>query len=190
MPRSYRTFVAVEIPTKVADQVGRLIGRLGQCGANVNWVESGNLHLTLKFLGDVRDTMIPEVCKTVDTVVSKLPAFDLELAGVGAFPNAEKPRTIWIGVAKGRDEMVTLHEALDGALAELGFRGDGRRFTPHLTLGRVRQRPRDLAELSELIAKHDSFVAGKLMVDEVAIVSSNLGREGPVYTNLGHADLA
>jgi len=121
---------------------------------------------------------------------AKLPAFDLELAGVGAFPNAQRPRTIWLGVANGRDEMIAMHEALEDSLADLGFRPEGRRFTPHLTLGRVKQSSQPCGDLAELLAKHDRFVTGKLPVDEVAIVSSKLGRDGPVYTMLGHTGLA
>ncbi len=190
MPHSYRTFIAVEIPTEVVTQVERLIGRLGQSSANVKWVEQGNLHLTLKFLGDVEVISIPEVCKAVSTAVANLPAFEVELAGVGAFPNVEKPRTVWLGVEKGRDELVELHDGIDGALADLGFRSEGRRFTPHLTLGRVRQRSDGSSDLIELIAQHDSFVAGKMTVDEIAVVSSKMGRDGPVYTMLGHVELA
>lgn len=190
MAQSYRTFVAVEIPKEVSDQAGRLIARLERTSANVKWVESENLHLTLKFLGDVEAIFIPDVCKAVGAAVADQAGFELELGGVGAFPNINRPRTIWLGVTKGHDELLALHDAIDAALADLGFRSETRRFTPHLTIGRVKQPSGASDELSQLIAQHDGFVAGKLPVDEVAIVSSKLERDGPVYTMLGHSALA
>ncbi len=190
MAQTYRTFVAVEIPTDVSEQAVRLVTRLNRTSAKVTWVESENLHVTLKFLGEVEATFIPDVCKAVRAVVANQSGFELELGGVGAFPNTSRPRTIWLGVTKGLDEMIALHDAVNEALANLGFRGENRRFVPHLTIGRVKQPSGTFAELSELITKHEDFVAGKLPVDEVAIVSSKLEREGPIYTILGHATLA
>lgn len=187
MAQTYRTFIAVEVSSGVAAQAARLIGRLERTSAKVRWVDPRTLHLTLKFLGEVEALLIPDLCKAVSAAVAAVEGFDMELAGVGAFPNTAKPRTIWLGARQGQEEMIALHDAIDAALADLGFRSEARRFKPHLTLGRVRQ---GHVELSALIAEHEDFSAGKLTVDEVVVMSSELTRDGPEYTPLGHAELA
>ena len=118
MAQTYRTFIAVEISPGIADQAARLIGRLSRTGAKVKWVDPGNLHLTLNFLGDVEALLIPDICKAVSAAVADIDGFDLELAGVGAFPNVAKPRTIWLGAQKGEEEMVVLRDAIEAALPD------------------------------------------------------------------------
>lgn len=188
MQRWVRTFVAVEAPGDVAARAVKLVNRLQGAPAKVRWT-SPPLHFTLKFLGDVEILQIPEVCRVVADAIADLPAFDLEVRGAGAFPTADRPRTVWIGTGSGTEQMVALHEALDGALAEMGFRSDGRRYRPHLTIGRVRNSPAGVDALGEAIAAEADFQGGVMRVDEVLVFSSRLERSGPVYEVLGHADL-
>jgi 2'-5' RNA ligase len=186
--RSLRTFVAVEMSPEVRSRAAQLIGRLQATNAKVSWVKPQAMHLTLKFLGEVDLKEIPAVCEAVSRAVNDLPAFEFEAQGAGAFPSAGRPRTIWLGVSRGEEALVALHEAVDQALGSLGFRRENRRFRPHLTLGRVRG-DRDVRELGQLVAEQASFVGGVGSVDEVVVFSSELESDGPVHEPLAVAPL-
>jgi 2'-5' RNA ligase len=189
MPQRVRTFVAVEAPPEVRSQATELIHRLKSVDARVKWVEPQNLHWTLKFLGNVEMVEIPDVCSAVEEAMRSLPAFDLEARGAGAFPNLRNPRTIWLGVGEGAEEMVDLHQAVERSLAKLGFREEGRRFRPHITVGRVREGGGPVHELTELLEANADFEGRISTVFNVTVFSSQLGREGPQYEALAHIDL-
>lgn len=189
MPSLVRTFVAVEIPREVQDKAGKLIAALKDTPAKVRWVEPQTLHWTLQFLGDVDLREIPAVCDRVAKAVAPFAPFDVAAHGVGAFPDAERPRTLWIGMQEGSDEMIALHDAVGAALGQIGFRQEARRFRPHLTIGRVRSSPGGIGELAARLAENAGFDGGLTTISEVVVLSSELTRHGPVYELLGHGDL-
>ncbi|MHB1033510.1 MAG: RNA 2',3'-cyclic phosphodiesterase [Pirellulales bacterium] len=189
MPRMVRTFIAVEIPDESRRRAGELIAALGRAPAKVKWVETHNLHLTLKFLGEVDPCRIHDICQAVAESVAEVPPFEFELRGAGAFPDAHRPRTVWLAVDRGREEMAVLHDCVEAALAKIGFREDGRRFEPHLTIGRVREGGPGIAELGRLLKQNADFLAGTATLSEVVVFSSELSRSGPTYEALGHAEL-
>ncbi len=184
-----RTFIAVETPPEVRARAVTLIGHLAPTPANVRWVEEENLHWTVKFLGEVPSNDISEICDAVAGAIAELKPFEIEVAGAGAFPTAARPRTVWIGVSRGEPQFVELHDAIDAALGELGFRSENRRFRPHMTLGRVRRSPQGIRELADMMAGQSEFEAGKMQVDEVAVFASHLDRNGPRYQALAHLPL-
>ena len=189
MAEIVRTFIAVEIPAEVKERAGRLIGRLSVGPAKVKWVAPAAMHWTLKFLGDVNILETPQICEAVARAVGPLAPFDIEAWGAGAFPDTSRPRTVWIGMRRGADEMIAVHDRIEAELAELGYRGDGRRFRPHLTIGRVRASREGIDELGRLIGEHADFEGGVSAALEVVVFSSMLGREGPTHQPLGHAVL-
>jgi 2'-5' RNA ligase len=189
MPQRVRTFVAVEAPPEVQSRATELIHRLRAVDANVKWVEPHNLHWTLKFLGNVDMVEIPDVCAAVEAATRQFAPFDLEARGAGAFPNLRNPRTIWLGVGEGVEEMVALHGAVERELAKLGFREEGRRFRPHITLGRVREGGAPPGELTKLLENNAEFDGRLSTVFDVTVFSSSLRRDGPTYEALGHLDL-
>lgn len=189
MKRVVRTFVAVEINKGVRDRATKLIAALAHTTADVTWVESQNLHFTLKFLGNVHEREIPEVCDAVADAVAGLNPFELEVCGAGAFPNAARPRTIWLGTAEGTEAMRVLHGRVEAALAELGYREEHRRFTPHLTIGRVRGTGPEIAELGAMLEPHRELLVGRITVGHVTTFASTLTREGPQYDVLDTAAL-
>src|SRR5690349_21441295 len=101
MNRLVRTFVAVEISAETRTRAGQLIGRLDTPEVKIKWVETHNLHLTLKFLGDVDLLEIPQLCQAVTDAVVELPPFEFEARGAGAFPDIHHPRTVWLGLGRG-----------------------------------------------------------------------------------------
>jgi len=189
MKPTQRTFVAVELAPANRAAAEKLIARLQATSADVKWVEPENLHLTLKFLGEVPTREIPKVCAAVERGTDQVEPFELQIVGAGAFPRIERPRTLWLGTRGGTEAMIALHGHIEKALGKLGFRKEQRRFHPHLTIGRVRGGGAGETQLAEALAECADYDAGKLIVEEVAIVSSQLGREGPSYTILGRAKL-
>ena len=190
MPR-LRTFIAVELAPSVITRAGDLIDKLRVAAAEINWVRPQQMHLTLKFLGDVPDTETPDICRVVSEVAADFEPFEITCRGAGAFPNAKQPRTLWIGIEDGADELKNLQVALDDALkAKLGFAKEPRGFHPHLTIGRVkRELPGSHGELTQLLEKHVHFDADLTVIDEVVTFASFLGRQGPRHDALDHAIL-
>ena len=190
MPKTVRTFVAVESPESVRSRALDLIERLRCTQAKVKWVSPDQMHWTLSFLGDVPLDETASICRAVERATAQLAAFTFEARGAGAFPTAHRPRTVWVGGGSGNDHMVQLHDAVQIQLAELGFRAERRRFQPHLTLGRVRNSSlKDIAELGKLIDENDDFDCSSMRVSQVCVFSSRLEPAGPIYGVLGRAEL-
>jgi 2'-5' RNA ligase len=189
MKHSLRTFVAVEIDAAIRQRAQQLVRELSAAGADVKWVEGHNLHLTVKFLGEVASREIPRVCEAVRQGAGEVDPFEADVCGAGAFPNARRPRTLWLGIGSGEQEMVALHGGIEGPLRKLGFRPDHRRHHPHLTLGRVRRTGPAVAQLGQLLQQQADFEAGRVQVSEVVVFSSQLGPGGPTYETLSRANL-
>lgn len=189
MSATLRAFVAVELPEAVRRKIVELERLLSKTDAEVKWVAVESLHITLNFLGDVELRATADIGKALEAACSRMVPFTLVLAGAGAFGPPAKPRTLWLGATEGAQQMVQLHAALEHALQPLGFRPEGRRFQPHVTVGRVRRPPRG-DSLATLLRQHADFFAGEAEVDEVVLFSSELEPEGPIYTPLARASLA
>ena len=184
-----RTFIAVELPVAVRQAAVRLIEELQGTQANVKWVDEMQLHWTLKFLGEVSSRDIPGVCQAMIKAAASVPAFEVNVGGAGAFPKADRPRTVWLGASDGVDSFVALHDELEKRLEPMGFRSERRRFQPHITLGRVRRSPFGVDELGGLILEQANYEVGSMRVDEVVAFTSQLERSGPTYEVLGRASL-
>ncbi len=189
MAQKIRTFVAVETTLPIQKKVGEFVQTLQSVSADVKWIEAHQLHLTVKFLGGVATDEIHRVCETVQQAVAQSPAFEFEIRGAGAFPNIARPRTFWVGAGRGKQEMAAMAKLLEKGLQKLGFPREGRRFQPHLTIGRLRRGKRASHELSELLNQHDDIEIGQMMVEEVVVFSSTLTPSGPIYESLARAPL-
>jgi 2'-5' RNA ligase len=185
-----RTFVAIELSDAVRTAIRRLIGELSQSRAKVKWVDPGAAHLTVKFLGNVEERQIHEVCGATSECVRQLPVFRLECSGVGAFPQLSRPRIIWIGIQDPEGVLAEMHSRLEGALAGLGFPAEPRQFRPHVTLGRLQAGGRGHEDLISLIQQRGDARAGSLDVAELVVFSSELTPTGPKYIPLTRCPLA
>jgi 2'-5' RNA ligase len=189
MKDTVRTFVAVETSAAVRQRAAELIGIFAATGAKVSWVQPHNLHLTLKFLDEVRLNSIPEVSAAVQKAAAEFEPFDLEIRTAGAFPSAGRPRTLWLGTGQGSEPLSKLHAALEATLKSIGFPKEHRRFAAHLTIGRVRGPSPSLSEFGLLIRQHADFTAGQFHVAELVVFSSQLTPQGPIYEVLSRAAL-
>ncbi len=184
-----RTFIAVELDSAIRSRAEELINLLRSVDADVKWVETQNLHITLQFLGEVPEQQIAAVCKAVEQGAAQVRPFDLEIGGAGAFPNSNRPRTLWIGANAGSQQMADLHDNVALELAELGYQDEDRRFQTHLTIGRTRS-GKNVLQLGQLLKQHADFNAGRMRVEKATVFSSKLQRGGPIYEVLGTARLA
>jgi 2'-5' RNA ligase len=191
MPR-VRSFIALDPGPVIRDRMIALQKELAgaaRAGADVKWVEPANLHITLLFLGEVDDRDVVPVCRAVTETAETRGAFELSVEGAGCFPNMRRPRVVWLGVGRGAVDVAGLHDALEGPLLQLGcYRREERKFTPHVTLGRV-QGDGSTNELCAALLKHKGYQAGTTDIREVHVMSSELSPRGPVYTVMSRARL-
>ena len=185
-----RTFIAVETPDDVQAALRRLIAELSTDAAAVRWVRPENVHLTLKFLGDVDETEIHRVCHSARDAAEGSVAFQVPCIGVGAFPSPARPRTVWVGIQDPEGLLDELHRRLEKTLRPLGFPREKRKYHPHLTLGRLRYNRRGGDELREQIEQQKNLEIGTLDVRRLVVFSSDLTPDGPVYTALARCPLA
>ncbi|WP_435005681.1 RNA 2',3'-cyclic phosphodiesterase [Tundrisphaera lichenicola] len=190
MPSSSRTFIALPIPTVQRTRLGRLQGLIAPEIPNAHWVEPSLFHLTLAFLGDVPDVDLARLCKAVSEASSEFDPITLNLQSLGAFPNPERPRVVWVGIpGPDLDALTNLQEAVAGAAAEAGYPPDDDRFHPHVTLGRIKSKRGQEIEISRLIPHYRSWAAGLFTSSEVVVYASTLTPEGPSYMPLARAPL-
>lgn len=187
-----RAFIAIELPEEARAELGRMIDALrkavgGGGGKDLKWVNPDNIHLTLKFLGDVAPEMIDEVAGAMDEAASGTGPMSLAIGGVGGFPNLRSPRVVWAGL-DAPEELAELHEALEDALAPLGFAPEERAFRPHLTLCRVKAPAagRSIGPKAEALDPGEKvrFTAGS-----ISLIKSVLTPKGPKYTVLKEVHL-
>jgi len=162
----------VEIQTELAKFMPR-----------VSWVKQGNIHLTLKFLGDIQANQIESINSVLQSVAESHSPFDMSLAEIGVFPNLRRPRVIWIGITKGAEQATQIAEAVSNSLQPLGFPREKRGFTPHLTLGRIR-RPVNLQNVSSKFNQYDNLDIPTLKIEQIAFIQSQLHPRGSIYTPL------
>ncbi len=189
MAQRIRTFIAVEIDPAIRKATAALIEKLRPAGPDVKWVSPENLHLTVKFLGELDADDVAPVCAAVEKSVAETSPFTLEIRGAGAFPNLRRPQTIWVGAGQGDEQMADLVEHVEKALRPFGFRRESRRYRTHLTIGRVRSNARLGPDFPRVLGELADFQAGQMPVEELVIFSSNLQRGGPIYEAMGRAPL-
>jgi len=185
-----RTFLGIDLGEKIRDRLVSLQEDLAPIASDVKWVEPENLHLTLLFLGEVEQRETLDICRAAQKAIAELPVFTMSIEGAGSFPNPRRPRTLWVGVGEGSEEVCAVHDAIETPLLEMGsYRRETRAYVPHVTLGRVKgDRPND--DLAKALTKHQTWSAGAVTVNEVQVMSSELTRDGPIYTVLGRAKLS
>lgn len=177
-----RAFIAIYPPLEVRkDLLQKARGLLP--GNEFRWAKPANVHLTLKFLGEIEDENLTGLKETLDVVCRHHEQFEIVPRGIGAFPSTNKARIVWAGVDEGTDALLALAEDLEGSLRVLGFEGEKRKFKPHITLGRSRNRPGTLPEETE------SVTAPGFSARRVELVESSLGADGATYSTLSEHPL-
>jgi len=183
-----RSFIAIELGDKEKRSLELIQNKLKRELTAVRWVKPHTIHLTLKFLGYIEESQIARIKEIIDTAAKNCRSFQMRLSGIGAFPNARNPRVIWIGVCEESGILKILTEELDRLLAGIGIEPEDRAFSPHLTLGRVKERGgRDI--FSDVLTLFKAEEAGEMRVDKISLMRSDLTPQGPIYSTLHLAEL-
>ena len=183
-----RTFIAVDLDKGVRNRTIALQEILMKTGTEVKWVEPENLHVSLLFLGEVEDREVVDVCLVVEEVAQKHPSFLMSVEGVGCFPNPRRPRVLWVGIGEGAQQLCAVHDTLEAPLSKLGYRREERKYSPHITLGRVKS-DRPTEKLAFALAHQAGWKGGEVQVTELLVMGSKLTPTGPEYTVLSRARL-
>ena len=183
-----RLFIAIDLSPEFKQELARLQSELKKSNADVKWVEPENVHLTLKFLGEVTKEYADKVKKVLDSVASQFKSFEISLSGIGAFPKLDYPRVVWVGIAKGKDQAKKISEKLDEELSKLGFAKEEREFAAHLTIGRVRSaKNKESLKTNILSLDPGPLPLAPQQVSTINLYQSTLTPKGPIYTCLYQA---
>jgi 2'-5' RNA ligase len=178
-----RAFIAIDLPNEVRAALADAQNALRKTRVKVSWARPENIHLTLKFLGEITDEQRVAIESALASLTVHHRPFTLSVAGAGGFPSLKSPRVIWIGCNEPTGALPKLQAEVETAAEALGFPREDRAFTAHLTLGRVKFPKPDPALTSAVeLLKNKSF--GEVRVSEVHLIQSQLRPEGPIYTKL------
>ena len=186
-----RCFIALDmdpaIKAAMSNLQKRIAGRIDVPRGAVTWVRDPAMHLTLKFLGDVPDADLMDVCRITGQVCQRHSRFDLDIEGMGHF-GGPSARVLWVGTGKGAEELLALQKDLEDQLESAGWPREGRGFSAHLTLCRIKN-PKAGSALVEAYKPHHDIKLGITGVESLVVYESQLRPEGPLYTPLGRYEL-
>ncbi|MFC1903765.1 RNA 2',3'-cyclic phosphodiesterase [Chloroflexota bacterium] len=187
-----RSFIAIELPDEVKAGLTRLQAQL-KTGKQppVKWAAPDSIHLTLKFLGNIASDKINEIITAIEAAVHGIPPFQLEVKDLGVFPNLRRTQVVWVGVSGDIANLNQLQQRIESNLAPLGFPPETRKFTPHLTLARLREQasPDERQTFGQLIASTKFTEIYGFRVDAINLMRSELTREGAIYSQISSTKL-
>jgi len=187
-----RSFIAIELPGDLKFAISRFQERLRSGSrAPVKWVNPENIHLTLKFLGNIDTAAVDDIKKALREAVQGIPAISLGAENLGTFPNNTRVQVVWVGLTGELDRLQKLQQCIDKALSPLGFPAEKRAFSPHLTIARIRDRASasDRQEIGRLAEKTNFESNLDFSAKSVNLMKSQLTREGPIYSILASFNL-
>ena len=179
---SIRAFVAVDVDERsIVERVIEVQRTLATVGADIKFVEPNNLHITLRFMGEIPPRNVELARKALSEL--RYRQFDIRLSGLGAFPNTSSPRVIWIGIGEGAERLRELRSLVENAVGRYASHHEEREFSPHLTIGRVKG-PGNKGKLSNALRELASIEFGIQRVDSIKLKKSTLTPRGPIYEDL------
>jgi 2'-5' RNA ligase len=183
-----RAFIAVEIDRPNKEKLLNIISSLKKSNADVKWINENQMHLTLKFLGNVEENKILQISNALKPIADNFSPFSITFSKIGAFPNIHQPRVVWVGIQKGADELKNLSTKIEGDLEILGFPKEKRSYTAHLTLGRTRSL-KNITNLTDLIKNAGFSSQNEIKINELILFKSTLTSAGAIYTPISKFNL-
>ncbi|WP_408955919.1 RNA 2',3'-cyclic phosphodiesterase [Natroniella sp. ANB-PHB2] len=184
-----RVFIALELVRGVQQKLEKTKNMLRDCSQRFSWVKPYNFHLTLKFLGEIEEEQVKEIEENLIGIGGEFrEPFELVFDGLRAFPSLDLPKVIWVGVEEGREQLIRLQKKVEDRLVKLGFEKEKREYTPHITLGRVKQKG-DLEGIKEQLDDFPFRINARQKVKQISIIKSELTARGPIYTTLSEVKL-
>ena len=183
MNQPIRCFIAIKIPETIQNQLARIQGTLQKQIQKASWVKPGNIHLTLKFLGDVDPKDLESIGEAIEGVAIRHRSFSLRIGGLGTFPNFVRPRVMWTGVTVGGERVSALAQDINVALSYCGFSLETKKFNPHLTIARLKERI-DLRPYTNQYRQYDRIDGAEMSVNTISLIQSQLHPTGAIYSTL------
>jgi len=182
MPETIRSFIAFDMNSEqVLKKITDIQSLLTKTGADLKLVEPKNIHITLRFLGNITPNTAEKIYEEMKKV--QFTPFNVKIHGVGAFPNPRYPRVLWTGITEGADQLRSIFNQLEPRLRSLGFTPDPKGFSPHLTIARVKS-GRNKAELAKFLNENANYQFGTVKADCLRLKRSDLTPKGPIYSTL------
>ncbi len=182
MSDDVRAFLSIEIDDKnLLAQIQTIQLKLDQTAAKMKIVKEGNIHFTLRFFGDTIRPRLDQIKARLDEI--DFNQFEIEVAGVGSFPNKRRPRIIWVGVTQNASKVMSLKDEIDSSLIDVGYQPEKREYTPHATIARVRH-VKDSRRIADNLESLADAIIGKMNVTRVTMMKSTLTPSGPIYESL------
>ena len=179
-----RAFLAIEPPKEVLRNLLDIQNRLRRLIAmDIRWVKPEGVHLTLKFLGDIPEKDAPNITSAAGEAAASVGPLAFYVSGLGVFPDARRPRVVYLEIKGDTDKLASFQKRLEGTLAGIGFTEEKRPFRAHLTMGRVKS-ARGTLDLAKELEKGDTYTAGRFVATELCLLKSDLTPQGAVYTKL------
>jgi len=183
MSDTIRAFIAIPLEPKIQHAIECVQDHLKKTNSDVKWVTPKNIHITLKFLGDVDTEQINSVKQTLANLFQNTRSFKVELSRLGAFPNIDRPRTLWVGLKDSKQRLSRIAVSLEKALGKIGFQGDQKSFSPHITIGRIRS-SKNISALSKSMSNYQISENCTQNISKIILFQSNLCPDGPIYKSL------
>ena len=177
-----RCFIAIEIPETIKKSIADIIESLKKSGSDVKWVSDENIHITLQFLGETEEALIPDIKGALNKILATYSPFYIKIVDVGCFPSGRRPRVIWVGM-KESPSMINLYKDIASEMVKFGYQKEERGFSPHVTIGRVKSN----RNMGELLRRLDEFTVGDFPdfeVQNVTLMKSELKPSGAKYYSL------
>jgi 2'-5' RNA ligase len=183
MSETIRSFIALELPDDILSALGRVQEHLKSYGFRTKWVRPANIHITLKFLGDIDAGTIEAIASAMVSAAEGCAPISLAAKAIGVFPNIKRPRVLWAGLTGQVDVLIDLQRKLDDCLGHIGFAKERRSFKGHLTLGRFKARVNS-TEIMRALGEFKDFETPSFMARELILFKSELRPSGAVYSKL------
>ena len=179
-----RSFLAFELPPQIRQVLMDVYGNVKKTSLDVRWVRPEGIHLTVIFMGDVREEDISPMGELIGETCPKYGPFTMALKGMGCFPNSRKPRVLWLGVEGTLERMSRFRDEIQRDLIPFGIQEEKRDFRPHLTLGRFKKPPKTAGELEKLLSDYRGLTSPPCSLNELILFKSDLRPGGAVYTKM------
>lgn len=176
---SLRLFIAIETPPGIKSQIDNVISELQSAQANVRWEQSEKIHITLKFLGEIPEKVLPQIVLHLEGVAGNTSPFTIRYSGLGCFPTMHEPRIVWVGVDDIENKLRPLAASIETEMASIGLEKEIKGFHPHVTIGRIKSRK----NVTTLLRTMESITleSQPTTITEIVLIKSELKPKGSVY---------
>lgn len=179
-----RSFLAFDLSVDIKKKIETISDEIKKSNLPVRWIKPENIHITLVFLGDVKENLIGDIKGKVENAVNKKISYKVWLEGLGVFPHVKRPRVIWVGLGGDIDRLSDLRDNIQSELSSLGFVPERRQFRPHLTIGRFKKETKGIFDVKKILERHYDITSDAYCLKELILFKSDLRPNGAEYTKI------